>query len=80
MVMAQNFLPEIYDGDYRILSFTANLFLLLLQEFLKEGSFKGNLAAGGLGVARELSDDQMKASQRLVNCFWQRALYLQESI
>jgi glutathione synthase len=30
-----------------------------------EGSFKGNLAAGGLGVARELSDDQMKASTEI---------------
>src|SRR5210317_308351 len=65
MVMAQNFLPEIYNGDYRILLIHGKPFPIALARIPMEGSFKGNLAAGGLGVARELSDDQMKASTEI---------------
>jgi glutathione synthase len=65
MVMAQNFLPEIYNGDYRILLIHGKPFPIALARIPMKGSFKGNLAAGGLGVARELSDDQMKASTEI---------------
>ena len=62
MVMVQNFLPEIYDGDYRILIIHGNPFSIALARIPQGGSFKGNLAAGGIGEARELSDDQLKVS------------------
>tara|TARA_B100000959_G_scaffold272831_1_gene322640 strand:- start:3873 stop:4805 length:933 start_codon:yes stop_codon:yes gene_type:complete len=62
MVMVQNFLPEIYDGDYRILIIHGKPFPIALARIPQEGSFKGNLAAGGIGEARELSDDQTKVS------------------
>jgi len=62
MVMVQNFLPEIYDGDYRILIIHGKPFPIALARIPQGGSFKGNLAAGGKGEARELSDDQLEVS------------------
>ena len=65
MVMVQNFLPEIYDGDYRILIIHGKPFPIALARIPKDGSFKGNLAAGGIGEARELSDDQVRVSTEI---------------
>ena len=65
MVMVQNFLPEIYDGDYRILIIHGRPFPIALARIPQEGSFKGNLAAGGIGEARELSDDQVRVSTEI---------------
>ena len=65
MVMVQNFLPEIYDGDYRILIIHGEPFPIALARIPQKGSFKGNLAAGGRGEARELSNDQIKASKEI---------------
>ena len=62
MVMVQNFLPEIYDGDYRILIIQGKPFPIALARVPQDGSFKGNLAAGGKGEARELSNNQLKVS------------------
>ena len=62
MVMVQNFLPEIYDGDYRILIIHGKPFPIALARIPQSGSFKGNLAAGGKGEARELSKDQLEVS------------------
>ncbi len=65
MVMVQNFLPEIYNGDYRILIIHGKPFPVALARVPQEGNFKGNLAAGGKGEARELSDEQMKVSTEI---------------
>ena len=65
MVMVQNFLPEIYDGDYRILIIHGKPFPIALARIPQGGSFKGNLAAGGKGEARELSDDQVRVSSEI---------------
>jgi glutathione synthase len=62
MVMVQNFLPEIYDGDYRILIIHGKPFPIALARIPQGGSFKGNLAAGGIGEARELTDAQARVS------------------
>jgi glutathione synthase len=63
--MVQNFLPEIYNGDYRILIIHGKPFPVALARVPQEGNFKGNLAAGGKGEARELSDEQMKVSTEI---------------
>ena len=65
MVMVQNFLPEIYAGDYRIFIIHGKPFPIALARIPQGGSFKGNLAAGGIGEARELSDDQLKVSREI---------------
>ena len=65
MVMVQDFLSEIYNGDYRILIINGKPFPIALARIPKDGSFKGNLAAGGRGEARELSDDQINLSKEI---------------
>ena len=55
-IMAQEFLPEIKDGDKRILLINGRPVDYALARLPAEGSFKGNLAAGAKGVGQSLSD------------------------
>ena len=55
-IMAQEFLPEIKDGDKRILLINGRPVDYALARLPAEGSFKGNLAAGAKGVGQPLSD------------------------
>ena len=75
MVMVQNFLPEIYDGDYRILIIHGEPFPIALARIPQKGSFKGNLAAGGRGEARELSSDQIQASKEIGKLLIQEGIF-----
>jgi len=54
-IMAQRFLPEIRDGDKRVLLIAGVAVPWCLARIPKEGETRGNLAAGGTGVARELT-------------------------
>jgi glutathione synthase len=54
-VMAQCFIPEISAGDKRILLIGGQPVPYALARIPKPGETRGNLAAGGTGVARELS-------------------------
>lgn len=55
-VMAQKFLPEIQQGDKRILVIDGEPVPYALARVPKAGDFRGNLAAGGTGVGVELTD------------------------
>jgi glutathione synthase len=55
-VMAQRYLPEIRDGDKRILVIDGKAVPYCLARIPMEGETRGNLAAGGTGVARPLSE------------------------
>jgi glutathione synthase len=55
-IMAQRFIPEIADGDKRILVVNGEAVPYCLARVPLAGENRGNLAAGGSGVARELSD------------------------
>ncbi|CAC9589500.1 Glutathione synthetase (EC 6.3.2.3) [uncultured Gammaproteobacteria bacterium] len=55
-IMAQEFLPEIAQGDKRILLINGEPIDYALARLPAEGSFKGNLAAGATGVGQPLSD------------------------
>ncbi len=55
-IMAQEFLPEIKDGDKRILLINGKPVDYALARLPAEGSFKGNLAAGAKGVGQLLSE------------------------
>ena len=65
MVMVQNFLPEIYEGDYRILIIHGKPFPVALARIPQGDSFKGNLAAGGKGEARALSAIQQEVGEEI---------------
>ena len=55
-IMAQRFLPEIANGDKRILLIDGEPVPFALARIPAKGEIRGNLAAGGEGEARKLSD------------------------
>ena len=55
-IMAQEFLPEIKHGDKRILLINGKPVDYALARMPAEGNFKGNLAAGAVGVGQPLSE------------------------
>ena len=54
-VMAQRYIPEIREGDKRILLIAGKAVPHCLARIPKPGETRGNLAAGGTGVAKPLS-------------------------
>ncbi|MFT4711857.1 MAG: glutathione synthase [Candidatus Azotimanducaceae bacterium] len=54
--MAQKFIPEIVDGDTRILLINGEPVPFGLARIPAKGETRGNLAAGGTGVTRPLTD------------------------
>jgi glutathione synthase len=54
--MAQRFIPEITEGDKRIILIDGEPVPYALARIPAEGETRGNLAAGGTGVGRELSE------------------------
>jgi len=55
-IMAQQFIPEIKEGDTRILLINGEPIPYGLARIPAKGETRGNLAAGGTGVARPLND------------------------
>lgn len=55
-IMAQRFLPEIRDGDKRVLLINGEPVPYALARVPAEGDARGNLAAGATGVGVELSE------------------------
>jgi glutathione synthase len=64
LAMAQRYLPEIVDGDKRILMIDGEPVPFALARIPQGSDFRGNLARGGRGEARPLSDrDRWIATQ-----------------
>ncbi|MDH5485076.1 MAG: glutathione synthase [Gammaproteobacteria bacterium] len=55
-VMAQNFIPEISQGDKRILMINGEAVPYSLARIPAQGETRGNLAAGGQGIGMELTE------------------------
>ena len=55
-IMAQSYLPEIKDGDKRILLIGGEPVPYALARIPAEGETRGNLAAGGTGIGQPLSE------------------------
>ena len=64
-IMAQRFIPEIADGDKRILLIGGKPVPYVLARIPKPGETRGNLAAGGTGVARELTQRDREIAETL---------------
>jgi len=64
-VMAQRYIPEIRDGDKRILLIAGKPVPHCLARIPKPGETRGNLAAGGTGVAKPLSKRDLEIAQAL---------------
>jgi glutathione synthase len=63
--MAQRYIPEIRDGDKRILLIAGRPVPHCLARIPKPGETRGNLAAGGTGVARPLSARDLEIANAL---------------
>jgi glutathione synthase len=55
-IMAQRYIPEITKGDKRVLVIDGKPFSHCLARIPKAGETRGNLAAGGRGVAQPISE------------------------
>lgn len=65
MVMGQRYIPAITEGDKRILVIGGEAVPYSLARIPKAGEFRGNLAAGGRGVARPLSERDKQIAKTL---------------
>lgn len=63
--MAQNYLPAIKDGDKRVLVVDGEPVPYCLARIPKSGETRGNLAAGGRGEARPLSESDWEIARRV---------------
>lgn len=64
-IICQEFIEDIYDGDFRILIIHGKPFHKTLARIPQGDSFKGNLAAGGRGEARDISDYQKIIAEKV---------------
>ncbi len=64
-VMAQRYIPEIREGDKRILLIAGKPVPHCLARIPKPGETRGNLAAGGTGVAKPLSRRDLEIANAL---------------
>jgi glutathione synthase len=75
-LMVQRFLPEIAQGDKRILLIGGEVVPFALARIPQGSEIRGNLAAGGKGLAMPLSDAEKQVAQKLAPILYQRGLFL----
>ena len=73
-IMAQRYLPEIVDGDKRVLIIGGEVVPHSLARIPKAGETRGNLAAGGRGVAMPLTEREREIAEYLAPILWARGL------
>jgi glutathione synthase len=64
-IMTQRYLPAIKDGDKRVLLIGGKPVPYALARIPQGGEVRGNLAAGGKGVAQKLSESDLKIASEL---------------
>lgn len=74
--MIQRYIPEIVDGDKRVLLINGEPVPFCLARLPKEGEHRGNLAAGGTGRAQPLSDSDLNIARELGPVLKARGLLL----
>ena len=75
-VMVQKFLPEIVEGDKRVLIIGGQPVPFCLARIPQGSEVRGNLAAGGKGVARPLSERDVEIARALGPILQERGLLL----
>ena len=75
-VMVQRFLPAITQGDKRVLVIGGKSVPFCLARIPQGGEVRGNLAAGGVGVAQALSARDLEIAQAIGPVLAQRGLLL----
>ncbi len=72
--MAQNYLPAIKDGDKRVLVVDGEPVPYCLARIPAQGETRGNLAAGGRGEARPLSESDWAIARTVAQSLKQKGL------
>ncbi len=75
-IMVQRYIPEIIQGDKRILLIGGKVVPFALARIPQNGEVRGNLAAGGVGVAQELTQRDLEIAETLAPILYQRGLLL----
>lgn len=75
-IMAQRYIPEISEGDKRILIIGGEPVPYSLARIPLAGETRGNLAAGGRGVARALTDRDREIAEAVAPVLVARGLLL----
>lgn len=75
-IMVQRYIPEILHGDKRILLIGGTVVPYALARIPQNGEVRGNLAAGGVGVAQKLTDRDTEIAQTLAPILLNRGLLL----
>ncbi|ROU00865.1 glutathione synthase [Marinobacter sp. R17] len=73
-IMAQKFLPAIKDGDKRILMIDGEPIPYALARIPSQGENRGNLAAGGRGEGRPLTDRDREICERIAPTLKEKGL------
>lgn len=75
-IMAQRYIPDIVEGDKRILVIAGKPVPYSLARIPQNGEVRGNLAAGGIGVAQPLTDRDREIAETLGPVLAARGLML----
>lgn len=75
-VMAQRYIPEILQGDKRIIVIDGTPLPYALARIPMAGETRGNLAAGGTGVAQLLSERDLEISTTVGKVLKEEGLFL----
>lgn len=74
-IMAQKYIPEIVDGDKRVLIVGGKPVDYCLARIPASGETRGNLAAGGRGVAMPLSQRERELAEAVAPTLLAKGLY-----
>ena len=75
-IMAQRYIPDIVKGDKRVLVIGGEVVPYALARIPQNGETRGNLAAGGRGVAQELSARDREIAETLAPELKRRGILL----
>lgn len=75
-LMVQKFVPEIVDGDKRVLLIGGEPVPFSLARIPQVGEVRGNLAAGGKGIAQKLTAKEFDIASKLGPILAKRGLHL----
>lgn len=75
-IMVQRYIPEISQGDRRVLLIGGEVVPYCLARIPQAGEVRGNLAAGGLGVAMPVSAREREIGEALAPILQKRGLLL----
>ncbi|GAA5165921.1 glutathione synthase [Viridibacterium curvum] len=75
-IMAQRYLPQIAEGDKRVLLIGGEVMPYCLARIPKAGETRGNLAAGGRGVVMPINAAEREIAMQLAPVLWARGLLI----